>query len=101
MPTPEQREKYLQAKYGISLEQYNEMVAFYGGRCWICRRERKPIKNKPRRPLNVDHDHKTKRVRGVLCYTCNHFMLARGCDHPDLHDQAAVYLRSSFDGRNL
>lgn len=95
--TPEKRDRYLRGKYGLSLAQYERMLFQQGGTCKICRRPRKP----GRRPLNVDHDHRTSRVRGLLCFTCNHHMLARGCDHPEFHDRAAEYLRSTFDGRTL
>lgn len=95
MPTPAQRDKYLREKYGISLAIYNAMLAMRGGACWLCGRVPKP----GRRPLNVDHDHRTDRVRGLLCYLCNHKVLSRGCDKPEIHEKAAAYLRSTFDGR--
>jgi hypothetical protein len=42
-----------------------------GGVCAICGRPPKT------RKLHVDHDHKTGKVRGLLCYTCNRFILGR------------------------
>lgn len=97
MPTPEQRDRYLRKTYGLSLAQYNEMLRLQGGVCYICRRPRKV----DARPLNVDHDHRTGRVRGLLCFTCNHHMLARGCDKYEFHVRAALYLARDFDGRTL
>lgn len=64
---PEQRNKYLQRKYGITQEQYLQMFQEQEGACWICHREPKPGK----RPLCVDHNHKTGEVRGLLCMRCN------------------------------
>jgi len=64
--TPEQRrERGLFGRYGITTEQYNEMLASQHGVCKICH---KPPKNKP---LYVDHDHETGEVRGLLCAHCN------------------------------
>lgn len=49
-------------KYGLTFETWNEMVLNQGGRCAICEKETK---------LCVDHDHKTGKVRELLCLTCN------------------------------
>jgi hypothetical protein len=54
---------HLQQRYGISVEQYEEMVTRQKMRCAICKR--KTTK------LHVDHDHETKRVRALLCRSCN------------------------------
>jgi len=58
--------------YGISREQYDEMLKRQGGVCAICRQ---PESNRNRRgeicELAVDHDHDTAQVRGLLCGDCN------------------------------
>lgn len=51
-------------KYGITLEQYNEMLAAQGGVCAGCGRAATGN-------LAVDHNHETGRVRGLLCSNCN------------------------------
>ena len=56
-------------RYGITLEQFNEMVAAQGGRCAVCREEFKPAKKKL--AIHVDHCHDTLKVRGILCSRCN------------------------------
>jgi len=90
----ERRDKYLRRTYGISLTVYSVMLATQDGRCAICARPPKPGKN-----LNVDHDHKTGRVRGLLCFHCNHMLLGRGRENADRHEAAAAYLRSNRDWR--
>lgn len=83
-------------QYGITIAQYEKMLALQGGVCKICGRPPKTVR------LAVDHDHKAPhRVRGLLCRTCNHRLLGRGLENPGLHRRAAEYLESSFDGRAL
>lgn len=58
------RNGHLKRHFGITLEQYERMVKQQKGRCKICRK-------KTKRTLAVDHCHKTKKVRGLLCDFCN------------------------------
>lgn len=57
-------------RYGITLEERDELYAHQGGRCAICKI---PISlNRGDGPYaNVDHDHETEVVRGLLCSRCN------------------------------
>lgn len=57
-----ERDYALRKLYGITLEQYQELLAKQDGRCAICKRDR---------PLSVDHCHTTGRIRGLLCSSCN------------------------------
>jgi len=54
-------------KYGISLDFYNEMFNSQQGRCQICNIHHSELK----RRLAIDHNHETKKVRGLLCDSCN------------------------------
>lgn len=49
-------------RYGMTLKAYNDMVETHQGRCSICSMEAN---------LHIDHDHYTKKVRGLLCLQCN------------------------------
>lgn len=53
--------------YGITAEHYAEMLKAQKGRCAICQ----SADTGPKRRMCVDHDHKTKKVRGLLCSNCN------------------------------
>ena len=70
--------------FGLSKEDYERMLAIQGSVCAIC-------KQKDNRRLAVDHDHKTGRIRGLLCKRCN-LTLGRFEDRPDLFLNAAIYL---------
>ena len=52
--------------YGINKETYNEMHDKQNGRCLICGE-----KPKSERLFHIDHDHRTKVIRGLLCSRCN------------------------------
>jgi hypothetical protein len=52
--------------YGISYEQYADMLDKQQGQCCICKA---PSHNNGR--LHVDHCHRTGKVRGLLCHYCN------------------------------
>ncbi len=53
----------LKKKYNITLKQLSKLIEFKKGKCWICGTNKKR--------LVIDHDHKTGRVRGMLCDLCN------------------------------
>lgn len=80
---------HLKQRYGISEEQYEEMFNRQGGRCAVCRR-------KSKRVLHVDHDHVTKRVRGLLCFKCNTAIGKLGDDPARIH-AAAEYVEAYRD----
>lgn len=78
--------KTLLRKYGITLEQKQQMIENQGGRCAICN---KVLDNG--RHTCVDHDHKTGKVRGILCRKCN-FLIGHSKDNPIILSRAINYL---------
>lgn len=82
------RRSHLKRKYGITLEQYDEMLAKQGGVCGICRCEPRPDIS-----LHVDHNHATGEIRGLLCFSCNVTVGHLREDHDRLAAVAA-YLRA-------
>lgn len=59
------RKHDLKRRYGLSLEQYDQLLLGQKGRCLICNDEPK-LKR-----LAVDHSHITGEIRGLLCSRCN------------------------------
>lgn len=82
------REGHLRRKYGMSLADYDTMLAAQGGCCALCLSDRPGGRAST---FHVDHDHDTGRVRGLLCHNCNRGLGYLG-DDPDLLREAADYL---------
>ncbi len=57
---------YNLAKFGLTLDEYNNVLENQDGLCAICRKTEKENKS-----LAVDHNHSTGQVRGLLCSNCN------------------------------
>ena len=85
------REYHLRKTYGITIEQYNQMVGAQGGVCAICRSPETLTFKSKIKPLSVDHDHKTGKVRQLLCDRCNN-VLGRVDDDKELLLRLSLYL---------
>lgn len=61
------------ARYGVDSFMYEQMLAEQGGACAICKTTDAGIHNGSGKvkAFDVDHDHKTGVVRGLLCNRCN------------------------------
>lgn len=70
-------------KYGITLEQFNEMLLAQNHACAICRGTNVD--------WHVDHDHATGKVRALLCQSCN-FAIGFLKDSARIALSAAEYL---------
>lgn len=57
-------------RYGITPEQYNKILVAQKSICKICGNSNESYKDGKHR-LFIDHDHKTGKVRGLLCDACN------------------------------
>jgi hypothetical protein len=86
------REYHLKRKFGITLADYNKILRSQQRRCAVCKRPATAFKTN----LAVDHDHRTKRIRGLLCIHCNRYVIGRHRD-PDLFLSASEYLRQGTD----
>jgi hypothetical protein len=63
---------HLKTNYNLTLEQYDKMVLDQNGVCAICGKpETRLSNNGVVTRLCVDHNHKTGKVRKLLCHRCN------------------------------
>jgi hypothetical protein len=90
------RNKNLKYNYGITLDDYNQMLAEQDGRCAICRQPETMIhpKSGQTKELAVDHCHTTGQVRGLLCNRCN-TTIGLFNDDPTVIEAAAQYLKTA------
>ena len=69
----QKRNNDLKLKYDITLDNYNQILKKQNGVCAMCKTLpiEKHHRSKKYLPLAVDHDHKTGKIRGLLCRRCN------------------------------
>lgn len=77
-------------KFGIDSQEYNEKRERQLGICAICKEP--PTTLIHNRGLFIDHDHKTNKVRGLLCHNCN-TALGKFQDSELVLSNAIKYLR--------
>lgn len=86
----EREEYHLQSNYGLSLIDYDVLSEKQNNVCAICGGV-----NEGRR-LCIDHQHKTNKIRGLLCIKCN-AGLGDFMDSKELLLRAAIYLEEQCD----
>lgn len=81
--TREQRTRWnLSRRYGLTPADVAKMLADQGGVCAIC--------GEVPKKLRVDHNHKTGKVRGILCHRCN--LMIAGIEESEFYERAIAYL---------
>ena len=83
-------------KYGLSLDEIEDLLRSQGNLCAICKKHIEFSAQDKRDKPHVDHDHKTGKVRGILCLTCNTGIGMLG-DSVELLDAAKLYLLCSLN----
>jgi hypothetical protein len=78
----------LEELYGVTKDQYLALHKKQKGKCALC--GWKPKSNQRR--LSVDHCHKSKAVRGLLCMHCNYDVVGYIEKHPVLWENLKSYL---------
>lgn len=85
------RVESIEYKYGLSEVEYAALISKQNNLCAVCGEKQE------RKVLCVDHDHKTGKVRGLLCGNCN-VGLGNFRDNIRILQSAIGYLKSSIDG---
>lgn len=90
-PVGYERNVQLKYLYGISLQDYEQILAKQEGVCALC-------KNPPKShiALSVDHNYKTGDIRGLLCAPCN--WMVGVLDNEDWTEKAQIYRHKSSSG---
>lgn len=78
---------HLKSKFGLTIDQWNKMFEAQGGLCKICHVKQEELK----RRFNVDHCHKTGKIRALLCINCN-TLLGSAMESEEILKNAIVYL---------
>jgi len=87
---PRQWNRILIKNYGITFEEYKELLNEQNDCCKICGKHQSKFK----RSLAVDHCHKTHKVRGLLCHHCN-YALGHFFENVSILEQAIRYIKES------
>lgn len=83
------RKHKLIRKYGITIEQYESLFKKQDGKCAIC--GTLEIKRAKAKYFNVDHNHITGEIRGLLCHNCN-VLLGKLNDDVEMCKKVIEYL---------
>lgn len=94
------RSRVLATKYGVSVQEIEDLLAVTNKTCPICRRSMlKP---------HLDHDHRTGRLRAFICGQCNIMLGLASEDVETLHNaisylemHALVVQRTEWDASNV
>ncbi len=76
--------------YQLGAAEYNELLKIQNGECSICRIL---LSSLSKRKINIDHDHVTGNVRGILCSRCNN--LLSGLDDEKFFTNALFYVENA------
>ena len=86
----------IRQQYGIDKDEWYWMLKEQNYQCRICKTELKEReREKGRRKKSeicVDHDHKTMRVRGLLCVQCN-FLIGHAKEDVSILNSAIIYVK--------
>lgn len=77
----------VESRYRMQKGEYARMLTRQNHSCLTCNRPEADL----RRRLHVDHDHRTGKVRGLLCASCNR-ILGYCAENPQTLRHLAAYL---------
>jgi len=84
------RKSALKLLYGLSLSDYDTLLACQEYKCAICKR---PFDSNSK-SLHVDHNHQSGKVRGLLCAQCN-IIIGMCSENPNILSNIISYLEES------
>lgn len=90
-PTKYKNQRLLK-NYGITIEQYEEMLKVQDYSCKMCKQAETILTYNKLKNLSVDHCHTTGQVRGLLCSKCN-CLIGYAKESIELLQEAINYLK--------
>lgn len=90
-------DKHLRRTYGVADDEYKAMLRAQRHRCAICKSQT-PNRLGSKR-FAIDHDHKTGKVRGLLCHKCNTALGLVGDDIETLENMMKYLKEKQNDSR--
>ena len=96
LSTEDKKKYHLKHLFGLTIDDYNQMLEKQNHRCATCKKKETRIAHKTGRIryLSVDHCHKTGIIRGLLCDQCNRTLGLLNDDIDTLKNMIA-YLRKA------
>lgn len=99
------RRHHLRRHFGLTPEQFDDLVATQGGRCAICKTDEPGGAG----TWHVDHDHACcagrescgECVRGLLCYQCNQTLGRYEALREEIDEYPLVFKRLDYTPRRL
>lgn len=82
-----QRAGHLRRKFGITLDQYDQLLRRQNYSCAICERHESEFSTR----LAVEHNHRTREIMGLCCSYCNRYVIGRHLT-PEIAQRVADYL---------
>lgn len=77
----------LKRRYGIDVNQYSQILNNQNNCCAICNKDKSEFSY----ALCVDHNHRTGKVRGLLCKPCN--LIVGNClENKEILEKSITYL---------
>lgn len=81
--------KFRYETYGTTEEEINKLKEVQEYKCGICKQDLDKLSQK----YHIDHDHRTGKIRGLLCFKCN-IALGHFNDSLDLLYLAVEYMEN-------
>ena len=80
--------------YGLDWPTYQAMITAQCGKCKICLKELAHGSQETSKKPHVDNDHKTGKIRGILCFGCN-ILLGKAKDSIEILNNSITYLQET------
>lgn len=92
---------HLKRFFGLTVEQYDQMNKDQDYKCAICGQKETKIDHRTQKVknLSVDHCHRTGKIRGLLCISCNSMIghAGLGGDDHTILEKGIGYLKAYYD----